>query len=142
MPYGIYKHEIKHGMCHTRVYRKWASMKTRCLNKNRRHYKNYGGRGITICDEWMDFQNFYRDMGECPSGLTLERIDNDKGYCKSNCKWATSEEQVNNKRTNHFLTYKGKTQTAKQWSEELGISYNVIRQRIYKGFNTYRILNG
>ena len=82
----------------TREYRAWKNAKTRCLNPNRDSWKYYGGRGISICKEWSDdFAAFFRDMGRCPPGLTLERIDNNKGYEPGNCKWATMAEQNNNK---------------------------------------------
>lgn len=93
---------LKHGHSYegrrTRTYKAWAQMKTRCLNKNFRCYSGYGGRGITICERWLDFENFLEDMKECPIGLTLERIDNDEGYQPGNCKWATQGEQNHNQR--------------------------------------------
>ena len=93
---------ITHG-CHRRglkspAYKSWANMMQRCTNTNHAWYSYYGGRGITVCDEWRDFKNFLRDMGERPEGLTLDRIDNNKGYYKSNCRWATISEQNGNKR--------------------------------------------
>lgn len=90
---------IKHGMSSTSEYKAWANMNDRCKNKDHSAYKNYGGRGITACDEWEDFMQFYEDMGKKPGPkYTLERIDNEKGYEKSNCKWATWKEQSLNKR--------------------------------------------
>lgn len=82
-------------------YNAWRGMKSRCLNKNLLHYKDYGGRGITICDEWLNsFPKFYEDMGDKPSpDLSLDRADNDGNYCKDNCRWATAKEQTNNRRT-------------------------------------------
>ncbi len=83
----------------TREYRAWRNAKTRCLNPNRESWKYYGARGITMCQEWRkSFLSFYLDMGNCPPGLTLERINNDKGYEPGNCKWATMAEQNTNRR--------------------------------------------
>jgi hypothetical protein len=89
---------VKHGMCHTREYQTWDTMIQRCTNPNATKYYNYGGRGITICDEWRSFENFYKDMGPRPELKTLDRIDNEKGYYKENCRWATASEQCLNRR--------------------------------------------
>lgn len=98
---GIFRKNVvpKHGMTDTNIHKRWRSMKNRCLNPNASNYENYGGRGITICDRWLySFENFYKDMGDAPKGLTLDRIDNDGDYEPSNCKWSTYKEQVNNTR--------------------------------------------
>lgn len=79
-------------------YQAWRSMKNRCTNPNSKDYENYGARGIEICAEWGDYEAFLRDMGPCPAGLQLDRIDNDKGYCKENCRWATKSAQMLNRR--------------------------------------------
>ena len=126
------KKGFKHGMCKTNTYNSWCSMKRRCLNKNAYNYKSYGGREIVICSEWMNFENFYKDMGERPIGKTLDRINNNKGYYKKNCKWSTPKEQSNNTRKNIFLTYKGKTQTVSQWAEELNINKFKVYYKIKK----------
>lgn len=82
----------------TSVYTRWADMKQRCLNPNNHAYENYGGRGITVCDRWVTFENFYADMGDPPPGLSLDRFDNDGNYEPGNCRWATPEEQIANQR--------------------------------------------
>jgi hypothetical protein len=97
------------------------------------NYSSYGGRGITYCKEWEIFANFFADMGECPPGLTLERVNVDGNYEPSNCIWASLEHQANNRRNNIRIAYNGKIQTAAQWSRELGISSHVVRLRDRKG---------
>lgn len=94
----VRKSNIIHGMKGTPTYMSWMSMKSRCNNPNNVSYKNYGGRGITVCKRWYNFKNFYEDMGQKPNGLSLDRIDNDGNYEPSNCKWSTWVEQNNNKR--------------------------------------------
>ena len=90
----------KHGLSHTRIHQCWADMKGRCLNKNHRWYDHYGGRGITVCQEWMEFEPFaeWSFSHGYAEDLTIDRIDNDKGYCPENCKWSTQHEQSLNKR--------------------------------------------
>lgn len=87
-----------HHLTHTPTYNVWIGLRQRCADINGRGYKNYGGRGITFSDEWLSFENFYKDMGDKPKGLSLDRIDNDGNYCKENCRWATSVVQNNNRR--------------------------------------------
>src|SRR5262249_13199822 len=92
-------------------------------------YKHYGGRGIGVCDEWrFSAESFYRDMGE-PRGLTLDRIDNDKGYQKDNCRWATQEEQARNKRNTVHVEINGRVQALKQWAQETGLAYSMLYDR-------------
>lgn len=103
----------------------------RCYNPSNRDYPQYGGRGITICREWLDdFWNFYRDMGPRPKGMTLERTDNNGPYSKDNCVWATRAEQVANRRVSRYLTYNGETGSLLFWSRKTGIPYDTIKARI------------
>jgi hypothetical protein len=121
---------------HPQVYA-YQSMLQRCYNPNNPQYKDYGGRGVTICERWQSgkdgqgFTNFTRDMGIKPKDALLDRIDNDKGYSPDNCKWSTRKEQQRNRRNNIFITYQGKTQCAKDWSIELGVN-NITLLRRYK----------
>ena len=119
----------------------WNAMLQRCTNVKNKHYHDYGGRGITVCDRWLKFKNFIEDMGPRPErGLTFDRIDNNKGYCKENCRWATWTVQANNKRNNHYLTHDGISLTVSQWSKRLGIERQVIQCRITLGWTTERAL--
>ena len=121
---------LSHGMSGTRVHKTWMSMHNRCRNKNNPAYKNYGGRGITVCKRWSEFENFYEDMGKRPEGKTLERRDNDMGYCPDNCKWATRTEQNRNTRVNVRLTLDGVTRCIAEWSEVIGIKASTIEARV------------
>ena len=130
-----------HGMTKTKTHKSWTGMRARCLNKNNSNYKNYGGRGITVCDRWLKgFENFYKDMDECPKGKSLDRIDNDGNYEPKNCRWATPKEQSNNSRFNRFLTCNGKTQNITQWAEELNINYSTLYSRLKRGWNIEKVL--
>lgn len=117
-------------MRNTPEYRIWVWMKQRCNNPNNTGYHKYGGRGIKVCKRWLRFESFYRDMGDRPKGLTLERINNSKGYFPDNCKWATWKEQANNSRKNVVIEYKGVKLTMAQWAEKLKINYRTLRYRL------------
>lgn len=130
----------KHNGCGTSTYETWQGMKSRCTNQNQSAYANYGARGITFDSAWDEFAAFVADMGERPNGCTLERIDNDKGYSKENCKWATNAEQSRNTRQNVNLTFNGKTQCMTDWAKELAIPYPTIQDRVRKGWSVEKTL--
>ena len=125
----------KHGLRNTPEYRVWKAMKNRCYNTKSESYANYGEQGITICDEWKDdFEAFYRDMGPKPTPEhSIDRRDNDKGYNKENCRWATRIEQASNKKNSVFYTYDGKSRTLTGWCRELGLDYDRTYKRIRRG---------
>ena len=137
------KRLLKHGMTHTRLFSIWDGMLDRCYHSYSIMYKNYGGRGISICDEWLkDFINFYHwaiDNGY-EDDLTIDRINNDGNYEPSNCRWATYKEQARNKRNNHTLTFNGETKTISEWAETIGIPASTLGNRIYKGMPIERAL--
>ena len=115
----------------SREHNSWRSMKARCLNKNIEAYKNYGGRGILICQEWVNnFAQFCSDMGARPEGTSLGRRDNSKGYSPDNCRWETDDQQKNNTRQNVLIEHNGKTQTATQWAKDIGIQPGTLLKRI------------
>jgi len=141
---GCLRRSKMHEIINTPVYKVWENMKSRCLNtnKNSDDYKRYRGRGIKICKQWMEFKNFYADMGKKPKGLTLERIDNNGDYCKENCRWATKREQANNTRRNRLITYNSKTKTVAQWARVAGVKYTTFWVRLYKlNWSLKRALN-
>lgn len=115
----------------------WRQMKSRCVNPNHQFYSRYGGRGIKVCDRWIEsFDNFLADMGRRPTlAHTIERKDNDGNYEPGNCKWATRQEQANNRSSNTRLEHDGKTQTIAQWAREKGTSPSVICKRISRGMS-------
>lgn len=123
--------QITHGMSRTGTYGAWFNAKRRCLNKKCEFYPRYGGRGITFCKRWLKFENFFEDMGVRPVGKSLDRIDNDKGYKPSNCRWATSRQQMRNRRNSLCLSLNGRTEPLIVWAEECGISYEAMWNRIF-----------
>ena len=133
---------------YSRLSRIYYGLKARCYNPKRKDYKDYGGRGIDICEEWLDktivlnscrstkgwlafkswaLANGYKD------NLTIDRIDTNEGYSPTNCRWVSMEVQSNNRRSNHFITYKGKTQSLTVWCDELGLNYHTISYRLNEG---------
>ena len=125
-----------HGLSGTPEHKTWDSMKQRCTNPNNIGFNIYGGRGITVCARWENFQNFIDDMGNKPTAAhSIERANNDRGYSPCNCYWADRVAQNNNKRNSRFITFNGKTQTLAQWSKETGIHYNTLFNRLNQGIS-------
>lgn len=123
-----------HLMSQSKEYRTWADMKARCDRETCTGYRHYGGRGITYDPRWANFEEFYQDMGPRPSvHHSLDRIDVNGNYESSNCQWATGDQQRNNTRRSHYLTYEGKTLTVRQWADLKGMNYLTLLNRI----NTY-----
>jgi hypothetical protein len=114
----------------SRAYHTWYKMIKRCNDPNDKNYSHYGGRGITVSNEWMDFLTFLSDMGHQPNNLFIERIDNNKGYCKENCKWATMTEQANNRRGNRIISNAGLSMTLAMWSRHLNIRPDTLYRRL------------
>lgn len=129
----------------------YRGIKTRCYNSNRKEYERYGGRGITMCEEWLDSDRRTHKGWEAfkqwsllngyTDEKTIDRIDNNKGYCPENCRWVSVKVQANNKRTNHFITHNGETKTIAQWSEEIGVNYGTLQSRVTRNkMNTEKAL--
>lgn len=114
------------------TYRSYKAMIDRCCKPDHHAFPHYGGRGITVMPRWHEFHNFIRDMGLRPPGHTIDRIDNDKSYEKSNCRWATATEQARNRRNNLYVEYNGVTKPLREWSVETGVSYHTLYTRIYR----------
>ena len=122
-------------------YKVWCNMRQRCNDPNSPVYHHYGGRGITVCDRWNDYANFLSDMGERPKEMSLERIDNNKGYSPENCRWASMKEQSKNRRTNRMITYNGQTKSVIEWADHLGIPRQSLYNRVFRGWSIDRIFN-
>jgi len=130
-----------HGMCSSITYVSWRSMVQRCTNRRNPRYHDYGGRWITVCDGWLKFENFYKDMGPRPSkDHSLDRKDNDGPYCKDNCRWATKKEQNNNQRNSRLVTHSGETRTVSQWAASVGMHTSVLVRRLNLGWTMDKAL--
>lgn len=128
------KARAKHGLWKSSEYQVWASMKQRCCNERNSHYHRYGGRGLTVCDEWKDdFERFYADMGPRPEGATLDRIDNDKGYSPENCRWAERKQQSNNRGVTLTAEFRGECMPLADVARVAGIPYHQVFQRYKRG---------
>ena len=146
---GCYRKDLMHKLYYkggkSKLYDVWRMMKIRCYDASSPHYNNYGGRGITICEEWLgesgyeNFRNWAESHGY-KDGLTLDRTDNNKGYEPNNCSWQTREHQSNNKRNNRFLEMNGETKTLAMWCKQYGAEYSRTRYRINHGYSLYEAL--
>jgi hypothetical protein len=126
---------ITHGSTNSPEYHAWGGMRQRCLNPKNRRWKDYGGRGITICARWASFENFLSDMGFKPKGTSLDRVNNDGNYEPSNCRWATPKEQRTNTRTFTLIEYEGITQSIEGWAAETGIKPHTLACRLRRGWS-------
>lgn len=136
------KGNVKHGLRNSVEYSTWVSMKQRCLNPNSENYSNYGGRGITVCEEWKDsFLAFFNYVGPRPEGTSLDRIEVNGNYEPGNVRWATEEEQCNNRTNARTITSNGKTQTIAQWSRETGVAFATIHARLKRGWPPEKALD-
>lgn len=130
-----------HGESNSPTYRSWCKMIQRCTNPKDKHFSFYGGRGIQVCLSWrLSYEAFRSDMGARPIGLTLDRIDSNGNYEKSNCRWATREAQQNNMRSNRFITVHGEAKTVSQWAKHFGIAPQIVTGRMKWGWKPLRAL--
>lgn len=125
-----------HGCYGTRLYWIWAKMKSRCMNYKDKYFADYGGRGITVCDEWLKFEDFqdWAMANGYTDELTIDRIDVNGNYEPSNCRWATRMEQTANRRVSRCITFDGKTKTISQWAAEYGLNYYTLYSRVKRGW--------
>lgn len=134
---------IKHCMCHTRLYHIWNGMKQRCSNPKAIGYRYYGGKGVTVCQEWQNsFQAFYdwAVANGYDDNLSIDRRDANGHYCPENCRWTTSKEQQNNTSYNRLITYGEETHNITQWAEIINIPRNVLYNRVRRGWNIEKII--
>jgi hypothetical protein len=125
----------------SRLYKIWGNLKTRCNNKKVKSYKDYGERGITYCREWETFNGFFNNLPDGYSNnLTLDRIDNNKGYSKENCRWVDKKTQANNRRTNRIVTINNETKTLQQWINHLNLKTSTVSMRLHYGWSVEKAL--
>jgi len=129
-----------HGMNKTPIYEIWCGMIKRCSNKNSNSYHNYGGRGISVCDEWLKFDNFYRDMGDRPENASIDRINMNGNYEPGNCRWATRKEQSRNTRSNNLVEFNGETKCLTEWAEQVGVKVATLWNRLNSGWDIDKAL--
>lgn len=134
----------KHGLSHDSTYKEWIQIKSRCYNKNHHKYPRYGGRGIVMCDEWLnsplEFAKWMNETKPKDGYYTIDRIDNDGPYSPENCKWSTRKEQQRNTSQNRILEFNGESHCMSEWAEIMGINYKLLSNRISKGWSIERAL--
>jgi len=133
---------LRHGLTESPTYSTWLSMRSRCNPNNVGTHaaKWYADRNVTVCDRWALFENFLADMGERPEGMTIDRIDTDGNYEPGNCRWATLQEQVRNRKATRFIEYNGEARTASEWGALLGLRPGTLRARLDHGWSVERAL--
>ncbi len=141
----LIKRSTKHGHSRRKIesnaYRSWRAIRQRCDNPNCAEYKNYGGRGISICEQWNNFLYFIKDMGNPPTNKhQINRIDNNGNYCKDNCRWSTPKEQSRNTRQNQFISFNGTTKCIMDWAISLNINPKTLYTRFHRGWSIKRAL--
>ena len=129
-----------HGMSKTSTYKSWENMIQRCSNASLKSYKNYGGRGISVCYEWTKFEKFYADMGIKPNGCSIDRIDVNGNYDQLNCRWSTMKQQNRNRRNNRLIEFNGETMCVNEWAESLGINKRTLLNRLTNGWEIKKAL--
>lgn len=130
----------QHGQYRSPEWVCWMNMMQRCANPNNPAYDRYGGAGIGVCERWMSFENFLADMGKRPDGMSIDRIDNDKGYLPDNCRWANDMTQARNRKIVVELEFDGRKQGVSEWADELGIKASVIHTRLWRGWSVEKAL--
>ena len=131
---------VTHAQSGSREYQIWHDMVRRCTDPSRKNWKFYGGRGIRVCEAWLKFDAFYRDMGPA-NGLTIERVNNDGNYEPGNCVWKSPREQARNRRSSRLIEFQGQTYCLSEWAERIGITREALKQRISRGWPIEKALN-
>lgn len=130
MSHGNTKHGFARRGLKTREYKTWESMMRRCYMKSQDSYENYGGRGILVCEEWHDFEIFFKEMGIQEAGMTIERKDVNKNYCKDNCTWVSKLDQQRNKSNTRWIEFNGIKKCLSEWASDIGVKPKTLRARI------------
>ncbi|WP_042297110.1 hypothetical protein [Paraburkholderia bannensis] len=130
-----------HGMSSTRTFRIWVGMRRRCADPRIKCFRNYGGRGVRVCERWASFENFLADMGEAPAHMSIDRIDVNGNYEPGNCRWATPAIQSRNKRDNFVIAFGGTTQCLTDWAADIGVSVQTLHSRLRDGWSVEQALS-